>query len=127
MTSLINVPRRFTARFLAIGLVALFTFYISLSLAEDDLSGLPLAQIEVEGNIKTQTRWVLKWANISVGDTVDQSKLNQAKQNIFDTELFKDVILRTELRQSKPTLIIKLEEKIYTLLLPALIETAMAI
>lgn len=118
MTSLINVPRRFTARFLAIGLVALFTFYISLSLAEDDLSGLPLAQIEVEGNIKTQTRWVLKWANISVGDTVDQSKLNQAKQNIFDTELFKEVILRTELRQSKPTLIIKLEEKIYTLLLP---------
>ncbi|MFT4606759.1 MAG: outer membrane protein assembly factor BamA [Urechidicola sp.] len=118
MTNLIIPPRRFTAKFLEVGLFALLTFYISLSIAKDNLSGLPLAQIEVEGNTKTQTRWVLKWAEISVGDAIDQSRLEHSKQNIFDTGLFQEVTLRTELRKSKPTLIIKLEEKIYTLLLP---------
>lgn len=114
----INVLRKSTAKLLAISLSVLFAFCINLAIANVDLSGLPLAQIIVEGNTKTQTRFVLKWANISVGDFVGQSKLDQARQNILDTGLFKQVTLRTELRQSKPTLIIELEEKIYTLLLP---------
>jgi outer membrane protein assembly factor BamA len=118
MTDPIDAPRNFTAKFLAIGLSILFVFHISLSIADTSLSGLPLAQIEVEGNDKTQTRWVLKWAEISVGDVIDHSKLNHARQNILDTGLFKQVTLRTELRQSRPVLIIKLEEKYYTLLLP---------
>jgi outer membrane protein assembly factor BamA len=118
MTNSINASRKFTTNFLAIGFSVLFTFYISLAIANTDLFGLPLAQIVVEGNTKTQTRFVLKWANISIGDTLGQTKLDQTRQNILDTELFKQVTLRTELRQSKPTLIIKLEEKFYTLLLP---------
>jgi outer membrane protein assembly factor BamA len=116
MTDSIDAPRKFTANFLAIGLSILCTSYISL--ANADLFGLPLAKIIVEGNTRTQSRFVLKWAEISVGDVIGQSKLDHARQNILDTELFKQVTLRTELRQSKPTLIIKLEERIYTLLLP---------
>jgi outer membrane protein assembly factor BamA len=47
-------------------------------------------------------------------------KLDQTRQNILDTELFKEVTLRVEMRQSKLTLIIQLKEKYYTLLLPRL-------
>jgi outer membrane protein assembly factor BamA len=118
MTNSTRASRKFSFKFLKIGLSILFTFYISLSIAEIDFSGLPIAQIEVEGNNKTQSRWVLKWAGITVGDEVNQTRLDKAKQNIFDTGLFKDVTLRTELKKSKLTLIIRLEEKIYTLLLP---------
>ena len=118
MIDSINDSRKLSTRFWGVGLSILFTFYISLAIADADLFGLPLAQIIVEGNSKTQTRFVLKWANISVGDLIAQSKLDQARQNILDTELFKQVTLRAVLRQSKPTLIITLEEKYYTLLLP---------
>jgi outer membrane protein assembly factor BamA len=81
---------------------------------------LPLAQIIVEGNTKTKTRFVLKWAKIFEGDSISQLKLDQTRQNILDTELFKEVTLRVEMRQSKLTLIIQLKEKYYTLLLPRL-------
>lgn len=118
MTDSISASRKYTAKFLTIGLSILFTFYISPVIANANLSSLPLAKIEVEGNTKTQARWVLKWSEISVGDVIDQSKMDHARQNILDTGLFKEVTFRTELSQSRPTLIIRLEEKIYTLLLP---------
>jgi outer membrane protein assembly factor BamA len=79
-----------------------------------------LAQIIVEGNTKTKTRFVLKWAKIFEGDSISQLKLDQTRQNILDTELFKEVTLRVEMKQSKLTLIIQLKEKYYTLLLPRL-------
>lgn len=79
-----------------------------------------MAQIIVEGNTKTKTRFVLKWAKIFEGDSISQLKLDQTRQNILDTELFKEVTLRVEMRQSKLTLIIQLKEKYYTLLLPRL-------
>ena len=79
-----------------------------------------MAQIIVEGSTKTKTRFVLKWAKIFEGDSISQLKLDQTRQNILDTELFKEVTLRTEMRQSKFTLIIQLKEKYYTLLLPRL-------
>ena len=79
-----------------------------------------MAQIIVEGNTKTKTRFVLKWAKIFEGDSISQLKLDQTRQNILDTELFKEVTLQTEMRQSKLTLIIQLKEKYYTLLLPRL-------
>jgi len=120
VTHLIKTATRFIVKFLGLSLSVSFTFYTSLIIANDDIAGLPLAQIIVEGNAKTQTRFVLKWAKISVGDSINQIKLDQTKQNLLDTELFKEVILRTEMRQSKPTLIIQLKEKYYTLLLPRL-------
>ncbi len=79
-----------------------------------------MAQIIVEGNTKTKTRFVLKWAKIFEGDSISQLKLDQTRQNILDTELFKEVTLRVEMKQSKLTLIIQLKEKYYTLLLPRL-------
>ena len=79
-----------------------------------------MAQIIVEGNTKTKTRFVLKWEKIFEGDSISQLKLDQTRQNILDTELFKEVTLQTEMRQSKLTLIIQLKEKYYTLLLPRL-------
>lgn len=118
MTDSDNAPRKLIANLLAICLSTLSLVYLTLAIANTDLSGLPIVQIVVEGNTKTQTRFVLKWANISVGDIIDQSKLDLARQNILDTGLFKQATLRTELKQSNPILIIKLEEKIYTLLLP---------
>ena len=54
------------------------------------------------------------------GDSISQLKLDQTRQNILDTELFKEVTLRVEMRQSKLTLIIQQKEKYYTLLLPRL-------
>jgi len=57
---------------------------------------------------------------ISEGDSISQLKLDQTRQNILDTELFKEVTLQTEMRQSKLTLIIQLKEKYYTLCIPRL-------
>ena len=118
MSNTINCGIKYTVKFLAVTLVVLSNFYFNLTMADSDLSGSPLAQIIVLGNTKTQTKFVLKWAKITVGDFIGESELKQARQNILDTDLFKKVTLQTEFRQSKKTLIIELEEKIYTLLLP---------
>ena len=96
----------------------LFLFHPGLATANVALSGLPIAQIDVQGNKKTQSRFVLKWAKLSVGDLLDQQKIDQARQNLLDTGLFKQVTLQTALDNSRLNLIIKVEEKIYTLLLP---------
>ena len=120
MTHSIKTATRFIVKFLGLSLAVFFTFYTPLIIANDDLYGLPLAQIIVEGNTKTKTRFVLKWAKIFEGDSISQLKLDQTRQNILDTELFKEVTLRVEMKQSKLTLIIQLKEKYYTLLLPRL-------
>lgn len=118
MSKIINCGKERTIKSLAIILVVFFNFNFCLAIASSNQLETPLAQIIVKGNTRTETHLVLKWAMISVGDFVGESELEQAYQNILDTELFKQVTLRTEFRQSKKTLIIELEEKIYTLLLP---------
>ncbi len=87
--------------------------------------GLVISQIEIVGNEKTQRKWVLKWADIQPGQTLDRQQLERARQEILDTTLFKQVTLATELREDGSLwLTITLEEKYYTLLLPRLSRNA---
>lgn len=118
MRYLFGLPEKIKTQYLALILPILCGFNLSLAIANSDLSGLTISQIEIIGNSTTQTRFVLKWAGISVGDLFDQHKLDQARQNILDTSLFKQVTLRTAVVENKVKLVIEVEEKIYTLLLP---------
>lgn len=96
----------------------LFAIYAGVATANADLSGLPISQIDVLGNKKTQNRFILKWANLSIGELFDQKKYEKARQNILDTGLFKQVTLQTRLDESRLSIIIEVKEKIYTLVLP---------
>ncbi len=80
----------------------------------------PISQIRVFGNESTQTRFILKWANLSPGDTLTRESLKQARQNIFDTELFERVNLKTFVDGEQIGIDIELEEKNFTLLIPRL-------
>ena len=80
----------------------------------------PISEIRVYGNERTQTRFILKWADLRPGDLLTRGKLKLARQNILDTSLFKEVTIKTETEKDQVRVAIDLEEKYFTLLLPRL-------
>lgn len=96
----------------------------SVSLADTAIEGPVVSQIIISGNVKTQSRFVLKWAELSVGSRASQSLLDRARQNILDTELFKDVSVELEPDADNAIVHIRLEERKFTLLLPRLSRNA---
>ena len=100
--------------------VALAGILINSAAANESLFGRPISEIEVLGNKKTQARFVVLWSRLEIGQTLDQEMLDQARQLIFNKELFKEVSLYTEAIDDKVKVIIILVEKRYTLILPRL-------
>ncbi len=88
--------------------------------ANPHLYDRPISQIRVFGNENTQTRFVIKWANLSPGDILTRDNLRQARQNILNTALFKRVNIKTTVEGERIGIDIVLEEKYFTLLLPRL-------
>lgn len=88
--------------------------------ANPHLYDRPISQVRVFGNETTQTRFILKWANLQPGDVLTRETLRQAHQNILDTSLFKQVTLNTFSEGERIGVDIKLEEKYFSLLLPRL-------
>lgn len=83
--------------------------------------GLEIAEIKIEGNEKTQEKWVLKWANIHPGQRLSLQMMENALRELRDTTLFKQIDFATAIRADGDLLLtITLQEKYYTLLLPRL-------
>ncbi len=101
-------------------LIMLLIVSSSQSYANPHLYDRQISQIRVFGNESTQTRFVLKWANLSPGDILTRDTLRQARQNILDTALFKRANLNTFADGEHIGIDIELEEKHFTLLLPRL-------
>ena len=53
-----------------------------------------ISEIRVYGNEKTQSRFILKWADLRPGELLTREKIKLARQNILDTSLFKEVTIK---------------------------------
>jgi outer membrane protein assembly factor BamA len=83
--------------------------------------GRPIDQFRVSGNEKTQRKYLLQWAGLRVGQVLTIPLLNNALQELRDTDLFKTIRFQTEsLENGELTLHIIVEERRYWLLLPRL-------
>lgn len=100
----------------------LSTFYFALfsdfAAANPHAFDLPISQILVSGNEKTQTRFILKWSGLNLGEFLTREDIKTARQNILDTSLFKRVEINTVEDSDQVKVKIDLEEKYYTLALP---------
>jgi len=92
----------------------------SLTFASPHHYDLPISQVKVYGNEKTQTRFILKWANLNPGELLTQERLKKARQNILDTSLFKQVEVKSIHQGDQVAVNINVEEKYFTLILPRL-------
>ena len=61
-----------------------------------DTIGRTVDQIRVSGNEKTQEKYVIEWTGIEPGDRLSIPMLTFARQELLDTDLFKEVRMQTE-------------------------------
>jgi outer membrane protein assembly factor BamA len=99
-------------------------FFHNAVLANEHLLGKPISEIRIHGNHKTRSDVVISWAEFKVGQVLSQEMLNHARQNILDTDLFKQVLIELESETDRLIVNIWLEEKYFTLLLPRLSRNA---
>jgi len=102
------------------GFIVLDSLLISNAMANESLFGRPVSEIEVIGNKKTQSRFVILWSRLEIGQPLDQEMLDRGRQLIFNKELFKEVRVDAVADGDKAKVIITLVEKRYTLILPRL-------
>jgi outer membrane protein assembly factor BamA len=115
-------PRQFPTLLLQLALLLAITcsgFVVTVQ-ANESLFGLPITEIEVTGNDKTQARFVIKWSKIEIGQLLDQQILDRARQEILNKELFKDVSVTAQAGENGVKVLINLKEKRYWLALPRL-------
>jgi outer membrane protein assembly factor BamA len=83
--------------------------------------GKPIDQFRVSGNERTQRKYLLHWAELREGQILTIDLLNNALQELRDTDLFKTIRFQTEsLENGELTLHIIVEERRSWLLLPRL-------
>jgi len=84
-----------------------------------DAIGRPIEQFRISGNVKTQRKYILQWSELRVGQILTIPALDNAMQELRDTDLFKTISFQTEsLENGELTLHIILEERRFWLLLP---------
>lgn len=90
------------------------------AVAETDCSAM-IQDIQVEGNEKTQAKYLIKWSELQIGQPVSQRDLDRAKQKILNTGLFIEAeVADNGLCQSQTVLTLKIREKHYHLIYPRL-------
>ena len=95
--------------------------HASLSGIGADVVGQRIDEIVVSGNLRSQEKYVLKWAGLDTVEYFDSKKLKTARQELLDTGLFKQVSFQSEKKPDGSLILhIVLVEKRYTLLLPRL-------
>ena len=86
-----------------------------------EVIGLPIDQFRVSGNLVTQQEYILHWGGLQIGQTLTLPLLNNAMQELRDTDLFRKIDFQAErLENGELTLHILVEEKRYWLILPRL-------
>jgi len=88
-----GVRRRFGAILLG---VLLCVVAYGVALAEELLSGEPIAEIRVEGTQRIEPETVRSYMQIVPGDTFEAGKFDRALKNLFATGLFADVVFRRD-------------------------------
>jgi hypothetical protein len=95
------------------------TGHASLIGISPETIGLPVDPILISGNVATRKKYFIKWTGIRSGQILSIPMLNNALQELRDTDLFKNIRFQTERHENgELTLHILLEEKSYWLLLP---------
>ncbi len=95
--------------------------HASFSGVSPDSFGQPVDQILISGNRKTQRKYIVKWTGIREGQKLTLPLLKQARQELRDTGLFREIRFQTERHEDgELTLHIFLRERKYWLLLPRL-------
>lgn len=90
------------------------------ALADSDCSSV-IEDIQIEGNKKTQARYLLKWSELQSGQTVSQRDLDRSQQKILNTGLYIDAIVEHNgLCQPNTRLTLRVREKHYHLVYPRL-------
>ena len=56
-----------------------------------DAIGKPIAHFRVSGNAKTQRRFILQWSELEVGQILTLDALNNALQELRDTDFFRTI------------------------------------
>lgn len=84
----------------------------------DDIDSFFIQEIRFEGNKKTRPQIMLQEMNIKQGETVTRKRIEDARQNILNLDLFKDVNLRIKKEKSGYVLIFKVKEKFYWYVIP---------
>ena len=86
-----------------------------------EVVGQPVDQILISGNDRTQEKYILKWIKIVPGQPLTIAALNQARQELRDTGLFRQISFQAErFEDGELILHIILRERRFTLLLPRL-------
>ena len=86
-----------------------------------EVIGLPIDNLLISGNERTQEKWIRKWLGIEIGQELSKPLLNRAQQELRDTGLFREVYFQTERDENgELTLHVRLEERRVNLLLPRL-------
>ena len=109
-----------TRNFICLLFTIVFVLFSGIAPANPHAFNQPISRILVSGNEKTQTRFILKWSEIRLGQILTRADIKTARQNILDTSLFKNVDINTVEDGDQIQVNIDLEEKYYTLLLPRL-------
>ncbi len=122
-TPLRSTRRHFRILLLLTGISVAGLFIETLS-ASEHFFGNPISEIKIYGNQKTKSALVITWSGLKPGQILNQQQLNLARQNLLDTELFKQVVIKTESEDDRVLVNIYLEEKYFTLLLPRLSRNA---
>ncbi|MDC1288077.1 BamA/TamA family outer membrane protein [Gammaproteobacteria bacterium] len=93
----------------------------SLDGVSADVIGLPIDHFRVSGNIKTQEKYLIQWSELHIGQQLSLPVLNNALQELRDTDLFLDIQFQTERHENGELVLhIIVEERRYWLLLPRL-------
>ncbi len=66
------------------------------AVAQDILTGEPIADIRVEGNQRIEAETVLSYMQLSPGDRFEAARIDRALKNLFSSGLFADVSFRRE-------------------------------
>jgi outer membrane protein assembly factor BamA len=96
----------------------------SFCFADEPVFDRAVSRISVSGNETTRTLYILKWADLRPEEILTEKKLNEARQNILNTSLFKRVEMDTRPDGERIAVDINVEEKYYTLILPRLSRTS---
>jgi outer membrane protein assembly factor BamA len=81
--------------------------------------GLPISQILISGNNKTQGKYIIQWSGLEEGQILTIPLLRHAEQELRDTDLFREIDFQVEHYENGEMILhILLRERKFWLLLP---------
>ncbi|MCG6890639.1 MAG: BamA/TamA family outer membrane protein [Gammaproteobacteria bacterium] len=109
---------------LCAGLIALFPTALLAEVQANSCSAI-IERFEYEGNKVTRAEFLLQRSGLVPGQRLDSVAIERARQEIYDTGLFRKVEIRVDdLCQARTTVTIRVRERYYQLFYPRLSRNA---